>query len=357
VSRTRSLSPSTFPSVYEFPLSFFLRPLGALYGIGMRLRAAAYSKGLFRSWEPPVPCISIGNISWGGTGKTPLTSWLAGKLIGLGHSPVILTRGYKARPPRHPHLVRPDDDPAVAGDEPLLLARFNPKAHVVVDPVRSRSGPWAVDQFSPDVILLDDGFQHLAVRRHLDLVLLSPDDLVRDWDRVNPAGRWREGAKSLKRAHALLLNRTSGDVSDLSFRLESLDNQWFPFLVRPGGLRSIASGEYRSLGPEQPYLLITGIANPERVFHTAVDLLGRPPVETFLYPDHHAYTETDVAAIRRACDRHGAVAVTTAKDAVKLARFEDERFLVIDLTLDFPPGDHGTFPDWISARLNALGLG
>jgi tetraacyldisaccharide 4'-kinase len=224
----------------------------------------------------------------------------------------------------------------------------------VVDPVRSRSGPWAMEQFSPDVILLDDGFQHLAVRRHLDIVLLSPDDLVRDWNRVNPAGRWREGARALKRAHALLLNRTSGDVSDLSFRLASLDNPWFPFRVRPGGLRSIASGEYRSLGPEQPYLLITGIANPERVFHTAVDLLGRPPVETFLYPDHHAYTETDVAAIRRACDRHGAVAVTTAKDAVKLARFEDERFLVIDLTLDFPPGDHGTFPDWISARLKEL---
>jgi tetraacyldisaccharide-1-P 4'-kinase len=87
-----------------------------------------------------------------------------------------------------------------------------------------------------------------------------------------------------------------------------------------------------------------------------VDLLGRPPVETFLYPDHHAYTAADVAAIRRACDRQGAVAVTTAKDAVKLARFDDERFLVIDLTLDFPPGDHGTFPDWIAARLKELKL-
>jgi tetraacyldisaccharide 4'-kinase len=346
------------------PLSFLLRPLGHVYGLAMRLRASAYSQSLFRSWDPPVPCLSVGNISWGGTGKTPLTSWLAGEMLAMGRSPLILTRGYKARPLEYPHLVRPDDDPALAGDEPLLLAHLHPNVRVVVDPVRRRSGPWAMERFSPDVLLLDDGFQHLGVRRDLDIVLLTPGDLTHGWNRVLPAGTWREGVGALQRAHVLLINQTAVPGTDLGHlahivrtRLRAAGKPWFPFQALPVGLRSLSSGESVTLEPEHQYLLVTGIANPERVALSAEQLLGRPPAERFTYPDHHAYTAADVRAIREACDRLNGVAVTTAKDGVKLRRWSDNRILAMDLDLDFPSGDHGRFPEWLSTRLESLGLG
>jgi tetraacyldisaccharide 4'-kinase len=330
----------------------------------MRLRASAYSRGLFRSWVPPVPCISVGNIAWGGTGKTPLTSWLTGELLAQGHAPLILTRGYKARPEGYPHLVQPGDDPAVAGDEPLLLARLHPGARVVVDPVRSRSGPWAVRTLSPDVILLDDGFQHLAVRRDLDVVLLTMADLDHGWNRVIPSGRWRESFNALQRAHVLLVNQTALPESareqmaqSARSRLERFAKPWFPFQVFPVGLRSVATGEAIPLDRDRPYLLVTGIANPERVVRSALELFGHPAVHRFTFPDHHAYTDGDVQTIRAACDRLDAVAVTTAKDGVKLGLWADERFLAIDLVLDFPSSEHGAFPAWLSTRLESLGLG
>jgi tetraacyldisaccharide 4'-kinase len=355
VDRGRSSSPSLLSST----LSIISRPFGCFYGQAMRLRASAYSCGLLRSWDPPVPCVSIGNISWGGTGKTPLASWLTGELVSRGHSPLILTRGYKARPARYPHLVRPSDSPETAGDEPLLLARHHPGAHVVVDPVRSRSGPWAVERFSPDIILLEDGFQHLAVRRDLDVVLLTPTDLAHGWNRVIPGGTWREDARALHRAHALLVNLTgltgvSEPGSELlravRTRLEPTAKPWFPFQVRPVGLRSISSGQPVLLDHEEPYLLVTGIANPERVARSVQSLLGRMAMDHFVYPDHHEYTEADVRAILTACDQLGAYAVTTAKDGVKLERWPDKRFLTVDLALDFPAGDHGRFPEWIFER-------
>jgi tetraacyldisaccharide 4'-kinase len=163
-----------------------LSPPAALYAAVMSLRAAAYARGVLPSWRPPRPCVSVGNIRWGGTGKTPVCSWLLDWAAQSNKQCVLLTRGYRAHPPNLPFLVEPDTSPDEAGDEPLLLARANPAAKIVVDPKRARAGKWAWDAWQPDLFVLDDGLQHMAVARDVNLALLTPQDLDTDWNKVIP---------------------------------------------------------------------------------------------------------------------------------------------------------------------------
>ncbi len=304
-------------------LSFLLRPFGAAYGLAMRARADAYAGGLLRSSKSQTICFSVGNIAWGGSGKTPLCSRLLDWAEERGLKAVVLSRGYGGNPPAAPFAVRPDSDPAQSGDEPLMLARKHPQAVVLVDPLRSRALSWAERNLEPDLILLDDGMQHLAVRRDVDLVLLRPEDLATDWGRVIPAGPWREGPTALKRADAFLLHADAalfGTLAPLAEeRLAGYGKPLFSFFLKPLGLARVGAGGAPLLPglDDADYLLCCGVGAPERVLKSAAELLGRQPVITRFFPDHHAYSQGDWETLRK----HGLPMVCTAKDAAKLVKF------------------------------------
>lgn len=356
-----------------------LRPLGAAYAACMAARSAAYEAGMLPRFSPPRPVVSVGNICWGGTGKTPLVHWLLRWCGAHGLSAAVLTRGYGARPSQLPLLVRPGHTAAEAGDEPLMLARQNPDAAVLVDPVRRRAGHWAEARLVPHLYLLDDGFQHLAVRRDLDIVVLRPSDLAGEWGRAIPAGAWREGTGALARAHAFCL-KAEPEMFDalgpqLEHRLLRYGVPVFGFRLAPRGLVRVGRG----LDPRPaergaatrphldgaPYVLASGVGEPAQVYDTARRFFGYPPLRHHIFPDHHPYGPGDVSLLAAA----GRAVVCTPKDAVKLAQLCCERdgggaprcgggpdLWAFDLVTEFGPTLWSTtsFSDWWAARWAGL---
>lgn len=345
-------------------LGFALRPMAAVYGAAVRLRAARYGSKFFTSFRASCPVISVGNISWGGTGKTPVVDYLLDRTGEAGLRTVVLTRGYKASPPELPFLVRRNGDPREAGDEPLLLARRHPETMIIVDPKRSRAAAWAEANASPDLLLLDDGMQHLAMARDIDIVLLKADDLLDGWNKVIPAGTWREDASALARAHAFCIKADSAVFSAIvpvaESRLAALARPLFSFSLQPTGLVRLAP--YGENSPEtasglgsQAYILLCGTGDPAHVAATAEAFLGRPPSASIILSDHHHYTSED--AIRTA--KIGKPLVCTAKDAVKLIpllpHFGDVPVWILDVRTVFGPALFTTqnFDQWWRSRLDA----
>ena len=302
-----------------------LSPASRAYSALMQARALRYTtKGLAFPYRAHCPVISVGNIAWGGTGKTPVVEYLLTRAAAEGLNSVVLTRGYKASPPELPFAVSPEEtNPLASGDEPLLLARRHPESLVIVDPKRRRAAAWAEKNARPDIFLLDDGMQHLDVVRDLDIVLLRPEDLLEQWNKVIPAGSWRESKQALQRAQAFCLKADLPRFTALSTvasqRLALYGRPLFSFHLAPSGLERLMP--YGNTLPETrndlggvPYTLVCGTANPGQVVTTATHFLGYPPAETRSFPDHHRYTAMDVRAF---CASARPV-VCTAKDTVKL---------------------------------------
>ena len=299
-------------------LAPLLIPLGICYKGVMHLRRRLWK------WKnpplPPCPCIAVGNISWGGTGKTPLVDWLLGNTTARGLHPVVLTRGYGAHPPHLPFLVTDKASPLQAGDEPLMLHQRHPSADILVDPVRTRAKQLALHELNPDLLLLDDGFQHLAVARHLNLVLLRPEDLCDQWDRVLPAGSWREGKNALHHADAFLIKTDKAGMRKLMPQLNKflrvLKKPVFSFTLRPGLIRRAGKGSGPL--PQGAYILVSGVGNPKQVRTTASRLMRCAPHQHLVFSDHHAYTVQDAADIKA----FGLPVLCTSKDADKLSTFD-----------------------------------
>ena len=334
-----------------------LAPWGALYGAAMALRERAYARGWLKSWRPPVPTVSVGNIGWGGSGKTPLSGWLLHWAETRGIPAALLTRGYRARPESYPYLVEPDAMAEEAGDEPLLLARANPGAKVLVDPVRRRSGELAVGRLGARMLVLDDAFQHLAVQRDLNLCLLTPADIGPGWGQVCPAGTWREGLGALRRADAFLVkcgNRRFRDMADrLRARLGEFRVPIFSMHLRPVAVRNLRSGEELREFAGVPYLLVSGVADPGQVAVTAGRFLGQGPVAQLNYPDHHLFTRRDVMAMESRARGLGCrFILCTAKDAVKLGPMATTAFFCLETAVTFGPtlGAPRPFPLWWADR-------
>jgi len=290
-----------------------LAPLGALYGAAAAARAAAYRRGWLTRARLGGPVISVGNLSVGGTGKTPVVALLAAMLRDAGRPVAVLSRGYRGSF-RGDCLIVSDGQgvhagPEEAGDEPVMLARAVPGIVVAVGRRRDRVGRAVEQRFGSRVYVLDDGFQHLRLRRDLDLVCASGADLV---DRPLPAGRLRESTAALARADLVLLDADGAAVAGLA-------------AVHPGRvlrLRRRVVGFFGLDGTEQaapahPFLL-SGIARPER-FHGDVTPRVGHVSGTAVFADHHVYTAADLAGVEARARAAGADAVvTTAKDAVRL---------------------------------------
>ncbi len=354
-------------SVIELQKKFspVLAPFSWLYGAGMRVREELYLRGLIATWESGVPTVSVGNIGWGGTGKTPISGWLLKWGVEKGLRPLLLTRGYRAKPVSYPYYVSPGALPEEAGDEPLMLAKENPKAHIIVDPVRTRAGKAALKQFNPRLIVLDDAFQHMAVRRHLNLVLLRPEDLAEQWNKVIPAGSWREPASALKRADAFLIKCGPDYFKRLKphFKrhLDHLHKPVFSFQVVPTGVSRVVGDEEGIQDfSGDPYILVTGVGDPRIVEETAKMHFGYAPLKHLIYKDHHAYSKTDVMDMLAGMKRRGAKRIVcTPKDAVKLGPMCTKEFWQFDLRVAFGPSSidrNTTFDAWFARRFDAMSV-
>ena len=348
------------PLIWQKRLRPLLTPVSLLYRRILAARRAKWEAEGSTAFRPACPCLSVGNIAWGGTGKTPVVDWLLGWSETHGLRAVVLSRGYKARPTELPLCVSPSQTPREAGDEPLMLALEHPSAVVMVDPDRRRSGRWAEERLSPDLFVLDDGFQHVKVRRDLDIVLLRPDDLGDGWNRVIPAGAWREGAEALERADAFMIKCPPEAWEKLrpacERRLAAFRRPLFSFSLRPGALCRVGTDECRDAGAfdGKPYALVTGVGDPVQVRETVSRFMGREPAECAVYPDHHAYTPDDAATLGRL----GMPLICTSKDAVKLRELQLADVWALRVEAAFGPTlwAEAAFPHWLDAWAKRRGL-
>jgi tetraacyldisaccharide 4'-kinase len=277
-----------------------MNPLSSIFGLGVRTRNALYERGVVRARSLRGPVVSVGNLSVGGSGKTPFVLLLGELLAKRDIRFDILSRGYGRRT-RGIARVDPGGSSRDFGDEPLLLAR-RLNVPVIVGEDRYAAGVFAEKHFGPQLHLLDDGFQHRALARDLDIVLVTPEDAR---DRLLPAGRLREPLRSLFRADAVVL--TSG-ASPESFPL----NGKLVWRVRRGI-------SHENL-PNRP-VAFCGIARPQN-FLLQLRTAGVEVVAQALYRDHHAYTERDIQdllKLRQQSEAEGFV--TTEKDAINLGGF------------------------------------
>ena len=277
-----------------------MNPLSAVFGLGVRARNALYDRGLARSERLAGPVVSIGNLSVGGSGKTPFVLLLGELLKARGLKFDVLSRGY-GRQSRGVALVDPAGSPHDFGDEPLLIAR-RLSVPVMVGESRYAAGILAEQKFGPQLHLLDDGFQHRSLTRDFDIVLVTPEDAR---DRLLPAGRLREPLTALRRADAVVL--TSG-ASPQAFPL----GQKLVWRARRGIVPTNVPA-----GP----VVFCGIARPQN-FVAQLRTAGIEPVAEAFYRDHHAYTEQDIRDLLDLRQRSQADGfVTTEKDAVNLGGY------------------------------------
>jgi tetraacyldisaccharide 4'-kinase len=286
--------------------------LDSLYGQAMRLRRRRSERRPHRQRRLSKPVISVGNLSMGGTGKTPVVGAIAQWLVAAGHRPSILSRGYGREDVVDGVVVIDEHTRASqAGDEPIMLARQVPGATVCVSPDRHLGGVLA-EKLGCTVHVLDDGFQHLELARDLDILVTRVGEIPNG--RVIPVGRLREPQDAAARAHFLVVtDATAGAASAEAWALGiSQSCGARRTLGAPVGIRDQGLGISGS-----KVLAVAGIAHPDR-FAASLREAGWNVVETMAFGDHHRYSGRDVEAIAMKTQSTGAQAIfTTDKDAVR----------------------------------------
>lgn len=331
--------------------SVALSPLGGFYGVAMKARRGLYRRRLLRVREVSVPVISVGNLTMGGTGKTPLVEWIVDKLAAANRRVCILTRGYGRAHPNQRVIVSNGaeilSDAERAGDEAFLLAeRLKGRAAVISDADRGSAALWAIQNLGSDVLVLDDGFQNLGLARNLDIVAI---DATNPWGnrRLLPAGILREPPNELARADCIVLTRVEGAdrVQELEREINDLSKGRPVFRSRMKilGLRPVSALGERLSAEEiksSTAAAFCGIGNPQSFF-AQLRGDGYELGHVQVFRDHHVYTQTDLDRIVRASIAAGAgVLLTTAKDEVKLrSRSFDLPCYAVDIGIEIDEED------------------
>ncbi|MFM9904905.1 MAG: tetraacyldisaccharide 4'-kinase [Pyrinomonadaceae bacterium] len=326
--------------------------LSAIYGKVADIRNTLYDKGIFESHDLGARVISVGNITTGGTGKTPLVAYIANILAASGEKVCILTRGYGRNNPKNRVLVSDGENIRAtaieSGDEPFELAyKLLGKAIIIADADRVAAAEWAKRKFGVTVFLLDDGFQHRKASRDLDIVCI---DATKPFGgrKMLPAGRLREPLAGLSRADVVVITRADlvEDISDLRCEISKWSPNATMFVASNKIVRMVELEEFHAKGhvtrketAEMYAFAFCGLGNPkgffERLIKEKIYLLG-----TRIFPDHHIYSQEEVDDLHRDAHRSSvAMLLTTAKDAVKLSnlKFEMPCFVVeIEMELDRP---------------------
>jgi tetraacyldisaccharide 4'-kinase len=327
-----------------------LVPLSVVFSVAVRLRALAYRLHLRRQRRLPAAVISVGNLSIGGTGKTPTALWLAQCLKRRGYRVAILSRGYggAAREPTVTGAPRAATQPADAsadaacvGDEALLLARRF-EGPVIVARRRGEAGALACGEFGSEVLVLDDGFQHFGLHRDFDLVCLRVS--AAGGDRLLPAGRLREPLTALRRADAVLITENAPtERPSATFEHRPAEIPVYHGQLRATCLVTPDSTGWRELPmgilAVRRALGVAGVADPHSFYRTLREWDAR--IEDFLeFPDHHVYTSQDWKTIADR-SRELDLVVTTEKDLVKLERFPfaKDKLVAVRVSMEIVDGE------------------
>ena len=300
--------------------SIILPPLSVLYNAVTRTRLSLYRRGTFHSTKLDRPVISVGNITAGGTGKTPLVEWVARTLAATGRKVCILTRGYGRDNPDRLVIVSDGRKvlatPSEAGDEPFLLAtNLTGVSALISNADRVAAGNEAIKQFGADCFVLDDGFQHLRLQRDLNIVTI---DATNPWGGGNllPYGRLREPLSGLSRADVIVITRTDQvkelDAIHTEIRKHAPDIPVFQSQMRTSRITPLSDSS-GALVP--PVAAFCAVGNPQSFFNAV-------PYELAFeksFADHHRYSQSEIDSLIDAATLAGANSlITTAKDAVKL---------------------------------------
>jgi len=330
----------------HLPIRIFLRMLSMIFTVLVQLRLFLFKHGLFRPHTLGCQVISIGNLTVGGTGKTPIVEIFARTLQKSGRKVAILSRGYKKdeapflerlvnkltfRNRTVPPRVVSDGqrlllDSSLSGDEPYMLASNLKDVVVVVDKDRVKAGAWAINKFGCDTLILDDGFQYLNLKHRLDIVLV---------DRTNPFGNWkmlprgilREPVRNIKRAGFIFITKSNGDgAGELkqTLRKYNATAEIVECRHNPKYLKNVYTGEERPLDflHGKDVAAISGIAQPKG-FEEVLIKLGAKVLYHKRYADHHRYSQQEILeSINRGIQRGAEILVTTEKDAVRFPYVE-----------------------------------
>ncbi|HEY6128787.1 MAG TPA: tetraacyldisaccharide 4'-kinase [Candidatus Acidoferrum sp.] len=326
------------------PLRLLLWPFSLLYGAAARLQAWLYALGIYTAKRLDAPVVSVGNLTVGGTGKTPMVLWLAEKLLAQGKHVAILSRGYRG-------------SGGTSDETEMLKGRLGDRVFFGVGPDRYMEGRRLESENHVDVFLLDDGFQHQQLARALDIVLVdSTVCLSKEW--MLPAGRMREPISALRRATATVLTRAHGESS------ESVANQSIKKISGPRtftaetkvlGYRRVSSGQLeqaieREL-PPQPVFAFCGIGNPLAFFHDLAGW-GITAAGQKAFRDHHSFSAQDIRTLEERAQSVGAKSlVTTEKDIQNLTGRQFSKLPLYACVIELQIREEKEFCDLLNKKL------
>jgi len=287
-------------------MRYLLSPFAVIYFFLITLREILYKIGIFRTYRSPLPVICVGNITLGGTGKTPVTLWLCQQLISKGYKPCILSRGYGGQI-RDVHLVNASADTAeMVGDETLLLAQLS-QVPVVIAPKRAKGARWIEQHLDVSLIIMDDGFQHFGLFRNFNILCFDAQKSACEYSLL-PIGRMREAWGALARAHHVVVTKVESPhlPTVLETHLASMDQSHCRYQI------SLSSEE-----PLSRVILVSGIANPD-FFERLGNESGFQVVKHKIFNDHYMYRVEDIKDLEEEAISIRAKILCTEKDWVKI---------------------------------------
>jgi tetraacyldisaccharide 4'-kinase len=352
------------PATTRNNLSLLLYPFSLLYGLITFIRNLLYDYNIIKSHEFPIPVISVGNITAGGTGKTPHVEYLV-RLLKDEFNVAVLSRGYK-RKTRHFIMAGPDSGVLDIGDEPVQIKQKFPDVHVAVDRKRVNGVQQLMTKIPDlDVILLDDAYQHRRIKPGLSILLIDFNRPITG-DRLLPVGRLREKAYGKRRANIILVTKCPDRLKPIDRRLIVKDLSLYAFqhlyFTRLGYMEPVpvfidaspetSMSEIKATRPA--ILMVAGIANP-RIFKRHLRSISTRITE-MIFPDHHSFSQRDINQIIQAYnDMQGEerFIFTTEKDAMRLRKFANtdleikNRLFYIPIVTEFLNEDHENFNNQI----------
>lgn len=340
-----------------------LNPLSFLWEFIYKLRRDFYEYGVLKKNYFKVPIISIGNLTFGGTGKTPLIIWLLKEIENLELEPVVLTRGYKGKLEHSSGMIKGGQkflsNPHEFGDEPLLISKKMNSGAVIVGKKRADNLNQFFHEIEPDVVLLDDGFQHLQLHRSLNILIFDALLPLESY-KTAPLGYLREGLTALKDADAVLISRADQVDEDKIDSLLKLISPYMSsdiimgkFYYKPIGIFDGFEKQAMELADlsGRDIIALTAIASPES-FYRLLEDHGANIVEKVVYSDHHFFNHEDINDILMKSAKHDAIIITSEKDMVKVRKVtRDPKILCVNIEIEFQSGKKELL-DKIKSTLN-----
>ncbi len=331
-------------------LIFFI-PISWIWEFLHHVRRVFYDYGIYKQFSFHVPVISVGNLTFGGTGKTPFTLWLAKFLFQENKKVMILMRGYKGQLEHKGGVIEAgkkiNPDPVIYGDEALLYARHLENATIVVGKKRSENLSFYFPKYTPDVVLLDDGHQHLRIKRKVNIILFDALMPLSEY-KVAPMGYMREGFHALKDADFVAIGRSDQVTAESLIALKNLIQPHLPvgMMIAECGHRPIGlfngAGDLKYKIKEMPQvkiIAVAGIGNPNSFFKL-LEKLGARILMKETFPDHHFFSLEEIKSLLVLAKSENAILVTTEKDMVRLKKIiDDDLIFYLGVELTFFTGE------------------